>query len=140
MAPKILKLIIVRLLPYLTKSPPNIFPKAIPTNALVDNTVMLKSITYRSLPHYSWYLRAGDIGPVAASARPNYILLMPIVKVIPIKYDRLVLYSSFTDSDFSIADLKLVDALSVRDAAFFFTKFEDSSSSMLSNCFSELGS
>lgn len=43
MAPKILNIIIVLLLPFLTKSPPNILPRAIPTRALVDKMVTLKS-------------------------------------------------------------------------------------------------
>lgn len=43
MAPIILNIIIVLLRPFLTKSPPKILPSAIPTRALVDKTVTLKS-------------------------------------------------------------------------------------------------
>jgi hypothetical protein len=44
---------IVFLLPFLTKSPPKMFPRAIPTRALVDNMVTLKSKTSRSFPQLS---------------------------------------------------------------------------------------
>jgi len=48
MSPIILKVINVVLLPYLTKSPPNIQPKDMPTIALVVNIVEFKSIAYGS--------------------------------------------------------------------------------------------
>lgn len=53
MAPRMLNIMIVFLLPFLTKSPPKMFPRAIPTRALVDNMVTLKSKTSRSFPQFS---------------------------------------------------------------------------------------
>lgn len=121
----------VFLLPYLTKSPPNMLPRAIPTKALVDKIVMLKSITCRSLPQFIWYLKAGEIGPVEARASPNYMLLAPTINDNPIRYDRLALYSflsSLDTSDLAVFEANLVEALSVFDSGNFFNRFYASSS------------
>ena len=53
MAPMMLNIMIVLLRPFLTKSPPKMLPNAIPTSALVDKMVTLKSKTSRSLPQLS---------------------------------------------------------------------------------------
>jgi len=131
MAPRILNIMIVLRLPFLTKSPPNMLPRAIPTRALVDRIVTLKSNPSRSVPQYSWYLKAGTMGPVDARARPNCILLTPTTRVKPNKYEILAccLSKSF---DF-IDDLaNLVDALSVIEDGPFCMKLVDSSSWMSS--------
>ena len=53
MAPRMLNIMSVLLRPFLTKSPPKMLPKAIPTRALVDKTDTLKSNTSLSLPQLS---------------------------------------------------------------------------------------